>query len=104
MAASASGEDSKSSGINGDQTDDSYPDSGAAYIFVYSPDSSTWNQQAYLKEPNTDSYDGLGYSIAISANSEILAAGAPLENSRATGVGGDQEDNSGYWNGAVFIY
>jgi hypothetical protein len=48
-------------------------------------------QQAYLKASNTDSNDGFGYSVALSADGSTLAIGAPGEASAATGVGGNDQ-------------
>lgn len=47
----ASKEDSNATGINGNGTDNSASDSGAAYIFVRS--GAAWTEQDYLKASNT---------------------------------------------------
>ena len=44
-------EDSNATGVNGNQSNNSATDSGAAYVFVRS--GTTWSQQAYLKASNT---------------------------------------------------
>ena len=41
--------------MNGNQTDNSAADSGAAYVFVRS--GTNWTQQAYLKASNTGASD-----------------------------------------------
>ena len=48
----ASWEASNATGIDGDQSSNTAPNSGAAYVFVRS--GSTWSQQAYLKGSNTE--------------------------------------------------
>lgn len=83
-------EDSKSTGINGDQHDNSIPNSGAAYVYIR--EDNTWSQQAYLKASNTGLNDEFGRSVAISDNTVVV--GAWREASNATGVNGDQSDNS----------
>ncbi len=93
-------EDSNASGVNGNQADDSAAGSGAAYVFVRS--GSTWTQQAYLKASNTDAGDAFGSSVAV--RSDTIVVGAPQEASNATGVDGDQADNSATWAGAAYVF
>jgi hypothetical protein len=54
-------EDSSAVGVNGDQTSDDSPNSGAAYVFVRT--GTSWQQQAYLKASNTTAGDLFGYSV-----------------------------------------
>jgi hypothetical protein len=44
-------EDSNATGVNGSQTNNSFADSGAAYVFVR--EGTNWSHQAYLKASNT---------------------------------------------------
>ena len=83
-------ESSNATGINGDQNDNSALNAGAAYVFVRN--GTTWTQQAYLKASNTDTGDEFGASVAVSGDTAVV--GALNESSNATGVNGDQEDNS----------
>ncbi len=96
----AYGEDSAATGINGNQADNSASGSGAAYVFVRS--GSTWTQQAYLKASNTGANDLLGAAVAISG--DTVVAGAYGEDSAATGVNGNQADNSAIDSGAAYIF
>lgn len=59
---------------------------------------------AYLKASNTDANDWFGWSLALSDDGTTLAVGAPAEDSRATGVNGDQADNSSRASGAVYVF
>lgn len=93
------GEDS---GIDGNQTDDSAPSSGAVYVFTR--DGTVWAQQAYLKASNGDASDQFGVRVALSADGHTLAVGAYLEDSSATGVAGDTQDNSTPDSGAVYVF
>jgi hypothetical protein len=101
LAVGATGEDSNAIGIGGDQTNNSAGQSGAVYVFSRS--GSTWSQQAYVKASNTGADDGFGYSVALSADGNTLAVGATGEESNATGIGGDQTNNSAS-AGAVYLY
>ena len=94
------GEDSNATGVNGDQSDNSIPYSGAAYVFTRS--GTAWSQQAYLKASNTDQWDYFGYSVDISG--DTLVIGAPNESSNATGINGDQGDNSAVAAGAAYVF
>jgi hypothetical protein len=59
-------EDSKATGVNGDDSDNSLHDSGAAYVFVRN--GTDWVQQAYLKASDTSSNSFFGTSVAISGD------------------------------------
>ena len=94
-------EDSNATGINGDQNNDAAHDSGAAYVFVRN-DSGIWSQQAYLKASNTGAGDQFGFSVAIAGDNVVI--GAPAEQSNATGVDGNQQDNSLNGSGAAYVF
>ena len=93
-------EASATSGINGDELDNSLPYAGAAYVVVRS--GSTWSQQAYLKSTYTTGDNHFGVSVDISG--ENIVVGATHEKSKAIGVGGDQTDTSVITAGAVFRF
>lgn len=100
VVVGASGEGSAAKGINGEGTDNSKPQSGAAYVFVRNEGS--WSQQAYLKASNTDTGDSFGWSVSVSGDK--LVVGARGESSNATGADGNQADNSMSSSGAVYLY
>jgi len=93
-------EDSNATDVNGNQTNNSAAESGAAYIFVRS--GGVWSQQVYLKASNTAVFDLFGFSTAVSG--DIVVVGAISEDSNATGVNGNQTDNSAANSGAAFIF
>jgi len=101
LVVGANGEASAAIGIGGDPTDNSAPGAGAVYVFTRS--ETTWSQQAYVKASNTDASDNFGASVALSADGATLAVGAPGEASAATGLGGNQLDNSAGAAGAVYV-
>jgi hypothetical protein len=100
LVVSAFGEDSSTTGVNGDQTNNSAPDSGAAYVFVRS--GTNWTQQAYLKASNTGASDRFGWSI--SASGDAIVAGAHQEDSNATGVNGNASNETGSNSGAAYLF
>src|SRR5215831_16942200 len=60
------------------------------------------SQQAYIKASNTDAYDQFGYSLALAGNTLVVAAN--YEASAATGINGNQADNSAYQAGAAYVF
>ena len=48
--------------------------------------------------------DQLGGSLGLSDDGATLAVGAPFEDSAATGIGGDEEDESAEFAGAVYVF
>ena len=106
MAVGAPWEQSAATGINGDQKDDSLPQAGAAYVFTRSGDA--WQQQAYVKASNAGRRDNdgdqFGFSIALSGDGNTMAVGATTEDSNATGINGNQADDSAQSAGAVYLF
>ncbi|MGC1377895.1 MAG: FG-GAP repeat protein [Anaerolineales bacterium] len=93
-------EASSATGVNGDQGDNTASNSGAVYVFTRN--GSVWSQQAYIKASNAEAYDDFGSSVAISG--DTLVVGAYGESSNATGVDGNQTDNSADLSGAVYVF
>lgn len=100
VVVGAPGEDSNASGVNGDQSDDSALSTGAVYVFVRS--GGGWVQQAYLKASNPDASDAFGVAVAVSGDTVVV--GGPGEDSDATGVNGDEGDNSSPESGAAYVF
>ena len=115
LAASAYFESSSSTGIDSAQ-DDKIPQAGAVYVFTRS--GETWSQQAYIKASNTgraaspndpnDWGDGdqFGHSVALSADGDTLAVGAPSEDSSASSINNTafESDDSASSAGAVYVF
>ena len=93
-------EDGGSTGVGGDQADDSIASSGAAYVFDH--DGVAWSESAYLKASNTGFNDSFGRSVDI--DGDRLVVSATNEDSNAIGVNGDQQDDSMVAAGAVFVF
>jgi hypothetical protein len=100
LAVSARSEGSAATGVGGDETNNSALRAGAVYVFVRS--GTSWSQQAYIKASNTDIGDGFGASVTLGG--DTLAVGANGEGSAATGVDGDETDNSVSAAGAVYVF
>jgi hypothetical protein len=107
LAVGAIGEDSVATGVNGNQRDNAATNSGAVY--VYRRSGGNWKQQAYVKASNTRpgdlvTADEFGWSVALSGDGATLAVGARFEDSKASGVNGNQQASSGHSSGAVYVY
>ncbi|RYF00369.1 MAG: hypothetical protein EOO32_07105 [Comamonadaceae bacterium] len=102
LLVGAPNEASNAIGINGDQTDNSLPDKGAAYLFTRS--AGTWVQKAYLK-PMSGGDVGLGLSVALSGDGKTVAAGSYVESGRGIGINGDKtQDTSKTSSGGLYLY
>ncbi|CAH0537239.1 FG-GAP repeat protein [Vibrio marisflavi] len=102
LAVGATGEDSESTGVDGDGTVNGASASGAVYVFSRS--GSTWSQQAYFKASNAEADDNYGASVSSNSDGSTLAVGADGEDSEATGVEGDETVNGASASGAVYLY
>ena len=100
MVVGAYGEDSNATGVSGGQSGLSGTNSGAACVFVRN--GTNWSQQAYLKASNTDVYDALGFSVSMSGDTVVI--GAIGEDSNATGVNGNQGNNTVSAAGAAYVF
>lgn len=94
--------------------------SGAVYVFNNT--NSLWTQEAFLKASNAGgSYlceapceelacptsgegDGFGVSVAVSEDGNTVVVGAPGEASAATGVNGNEADDSAPAAGAAYVF
>ncbi|MBV8763209.1 MAG: hypothetical protein JO257_38350 [Deltaproteobacteria bacterium] len=87
LVAGAPREDSSATGINGNESDNSLTDAGAAYVFVQS--ASGWSQQAYIKASVNRSLPpgNFGETVAISADGNTLAVGQSLCDTSALATG-----------------
>lgn len=90
LTVSAPWEASKATGLNGVEGNNSEPASGAVYRFLRMGNS--WVQTHYLKASNAQADDLFGVCLA------------PNEKSAATGLNGDQQDNSVAGAGAAYVF
>jgi len=100
MFVGAVGEASTGRGLNPAPTQASALYSGAAYLFARN--GTDWAQNGYFKASNTDQADGFGYNVVMSKTSAAVAA--IYEASNASGIDGNQADNSSTNAGAVYVF
>jgi hypothetical protein len=77
---------------------------GNARVYVFSAATSYASIVPPLQAVPSDANDFFGFSVAISADGATIVVGAPQEDSNATGIGGNANDNSLTDSGAVYIY
>jgi len=100
IAVAARDEGSSSTGVGGSQVDNLARRSGAAYLFSRS--GIEWAQCAYVKASNTEEGDQFGRAMAISGNTLVVSAHE--EDSSATGINGDGQDNGAERSGAAYVF
>lgn len=77
---------------------------GCGYSNVLDPQESIARAVGYFKASNVAPMGNFGAAVALSADGKTLAVGAPGESSSATGINGNQEDQSAPQAGAVYIF
>jgi predicted DCC family thiol-disulfide oxidoreductase YuxK len=58
----------------------------------------------YFKASNADPGDRFGNTVVLSEDGRTLVVSAPQEDSNATGINGNQADNSSSCSGAVYVF
>ncbi len=99
VVVGAVGEGSNSTGIDGDESNDSANFAGAVYVFARN--GSAWRQQSYVKASNTAHSAFFGRAVAVDGRS--LVVGASGEDSNAVGVNGDQLNDDAIGAGAAYV-
>lgn len=113
LVAGAPFEDGNASGGEGDN---SLVNSGAAYVYARS--GAAWSQEAYIKAanaaglPDAGAGDNFGHAAALAGDGATLAVTAPLEDSAAVSIDGDEVDdcetivliNCADDSGAAYVY
>jgi hypothetical protein len=91
LVVNAPGESSSASGINGHQSDNASPSSGALYVFRRS--GRQWRQEAYLKDLVDAPQMIFGRSVAVSGDGAWIAASGSRETV-----------NGMFWAGRVYLF
>jgi hypothetical protein len=78
--------------------------SGCTNSVAISPQNLMLESIGYFKASNTDVNDQFGVAVALSDDGRTLAVAALAESSNATGVNGNQADNSSVYSGAVYVF
>lgn len=72
-------------------------------VLIYQRKSTGWELRRLVK-PGSANVGWAGISLSMGANGNLLAVGAPLDPSAATGIDGDRDDESAPNRGAVWLY
>lgn len=101
MAVGSTSEDGSGAGVD-PTPDEAATDTGAVYVYARD-DAGSWSFESYLKASNPDDYDLFGYSVALSADGSVLAAGAPYEDGNGVHVGSTPTESAPE-TGAVYVF
>lgn len=82
-------EESAAAGINGNQSDNSLSEAGAAYLFTRD-ENNNWRQRTYLKSTAPHDEERYARGLALDPDGKTLVVGAPLRGK--------------YNSGSVYIY
>lgn len=77
---------------------------GKEAVYVFKRTGAAFAQEAIVIGQNTKKSDSFGASLAISADGNTLAVGAPNESSNATNVNGDGSNNGANGSGAAYVF
>jgi hypothetical protein len=77
---------------------------GAVYLYQLNDATNAWTLRNVVKSPNPEAADFFGTSFSVSASGRTLAVGAPGENSNATGIDGDRNNENAQDSGAAYLY
>ncbi len=102
IAVGAPDESCGGPGIDNTQCFPDQVNSGAGYVYARSGNS--WAVQAYVKASNPGLTDQFGYSLSLGSDGNTLVVGAPFESSAASGVNGNQADDSLSQAGAAYLF
>jgi len=111
MAVGARYEPSAGQGVGAFQDDVSAPGAGAVYVFRRR--DGVWGQEAYVKAFNNTQVTAnssttrgfFGWSVALSADGNVLAVGAPSESGTTVGVGGrGTQGPEAFSSGAAYVF
>jgi len=99
LAVGAPRDDSSATGVVPGQDDDGAPQAGAVHLFGHG--AGGWRHEAYIKASNTGTLDVFGRAVGLSGST--LVVGAEGEDSAATGIDGDERDDSAGESGAAYF-
>lgn len=107
LAVGATGEASASRDTPGN---DEALGAGAVYVFGFD-DENGWSEEAYVKpevpggpSAGEEAGQGDGFGIWLALDGDTLAVSAVREDSSATGIGGNQDNNNALNAGAVYVF
>ena len=96
-------EASNAAGVNGDESDNSLNNAGAAYLFERD-EAGAYRQTAYLKASNPSSGTDNQFGNALAVSGDLLAIAAWQEDGGSPGINGDQTDTSATNAGAAYLF
>ena len=77
---------------------------GEGSVYMFERADGSWAYSATIKASNAETADCFGSSVDLNDDATRLAVGAPLEDSRSTGVNGADGDNDETNSGAAYLF
>lgn len=77
---------------------------GAGAVYVFTRNTASWTEQAYLKASDAFAQDAFGGAVTLSGDGTLLAVGATGEDSGSSGINGDQSGFDAAASGAVYLF
>ncbi len=77
---------------------------GPVYLYRRSDSQSQWSLEDTVIGANSQTTDSFGNAVALSADGNMLAVGAPHEASAGSGFSADPDDNSAALAGAAYVF
>ncbi len=78
--------------------------SGAVYVFTRNSITLEWSRQAYIKASNAEENDRFGFAISLNNDGSTLVVSAIREDSNATSINGNQNNNLSLGSGAAYVF
>lgn len=100
LVLGAGEEDSNAAGVDGDGGNNQIRNAGAAYAFTRT--GGTWTPQSYLKADPPHDQDFFGAAVGISGN--LIAVGAPYEDSTGKDAAGKDRPGTSMDSGMVHLF
>ncbi len=104
IAVGAPGESSNGTGADAttSSSNNDNANTGAVYLYELNGEGA-WDLDRFIKAPKVS--DGMKFGTTVALSADMLAVGAPFEDSNATGIASDDVNNtSAVDSGAVYVY
>ena len=111
LAVTSQNEASIATGINGNQSDNSSPNSGA--VFVYRRISRHWRQEAYIKGATLATWFGWSFApypqtLSLNSDGSLLVIAEPLHDTNGVGTSGEvgiyRRASNGSWSRSAALH
>ncbi|ANW23289.1 hypothetical protein BA953_03190 [Vibrio coralliilyticus] len=108
LAVGSPGEDNSVTGVftDGSEVTDVALSQESGAVYLFSRESGSWRQVAYVKASNAGAYDRFGFNVVISGDGSTMAASSGGEDNGVSGIitDGSEVTDSGFESGSGAVY